>query len=142
MTVLKVPVDCGRSHHTWNHDILAEICHLIGTIYMSKANSYMKLHKKAGNVLGVAGWWSRVKEKGTMLKEGWSFLSVGLEVSRAMQDFEKRQENGEVPEDEMKALESDLSGKMLLVAWKGSKFELSAVLRQVVDGGETNSRLT
>lgn len=102
----------------------------------------MKLHKKAGNVLGVAGWWSRVKEKGTMLKEGWSFLSVGLEVSRAMQDFEKRQENGEVPEDEMKALESDLSGKMLLVAWKGSKFELSAVLRQVVDGGETNNRLT
>ncbi|KAK4052657.1 DnaJ-like protein [Microbotryomycetes sp. JL201] len=112
-----------------------EICQLIGTIYMTKANSYIKLHKKAGNILGVAGWWSRVKEKGAMLKEGWSFLSVGLEVSRAMSDFEKRQENGAMPEEEMKQLESDLSGKMLLVAWKGSKFELSTVLRQVVDGG-------
>ncbi|KAM0786741.1 hypothetical protein ACM66B_002178 [Microbotryomycetes sp. NB124-2] len=114
-----------------------EICHLIGTIYMTKANSYIKLHKKAGNILGVAGWWSRVKEKGAMIKEGWSFLSVGLEVSRAMSDFEKRQENGAVPEDEMKQLETDLSGKMLLVAWKGSKFELSTVLRQVVDGALT-----
>ena len=113
----------------------AEICQLIGTIYMSKANSYMKLHKKSGNILGVAGWWSRVKEKGAMIKEGWSFLSVGLEVSRAMSDFEKRQENGALAEDEMKQLETDLSGKMLLVAWKGSKFELSSVLRQVVEGG-------
>ncbi|GAA5895647.1 uncharacterized protein JCM6883_001574 [Sporobolomyces salmoneus] len=111
-----------------------ELCHLIGEIYMQKANSYIKLHRKASsNLLGLPGFWSRMKEKGTTLKEGWSFLSTGLDVQRAMLDLEKRQEKGELGEEEMKRLEEELSGTLLLVAWKGSKFELSAVLRQVVD---------
>lgn len=53
-----------------------------------------------------------------------------------MQEFEKRQEKGEVAEEELKKMEEEMSGKMLLVAWKGSKFEVSNVLRQVVDTGE------
>ncbi|GAA5879827.1 hypothetical protein JCM16303_004196 [Sporobolomyces ruberrimus] len=111
-----------------------ELCHLIGEIYMQKANSYVKLHRKASsNILGLPGFWSRVKEKGTTLKEGWSFLSTGLDVQRAMLDLEKRQEKGDLAEEEMARLEQELSGTLLLVAWKGSKFELSAVLRQVVD---------
>lgn len=33
-----------------------ELCHLIGTIYMSKANAYIRLHKSAAsNLLGVPG---------------------------------------------------------------------------------------
>lgn len=76
-----------------------------------------------------------MKEKGTTLKEGWSFLSTGLDVQRAMLDLEKRQEKGDLAEEEMARLEQELSGTLLLVAWKGSKFELSAVLRQVVDTG-------
>lgn len=77
-----------------------------------------------------------MKEKGTTLKEGWSFLSTGLDVQRAMVDMEKRQERGDLGEEEMRQLEQELSGTLLLVAWKGSKFELGAVLRQVVDLGE------
>lgn len=112
-----------------------ELTHLIGEIYMAKASSYIKLHKKAtSNILGVAGFFSRVKEKGTMLKEGWSFLSVGLDIQSTMQDMERRQAKGEMGEDEMEQLQEDMSGKLLLVAWKGSKFELSTILRQVVDG--------
>ncbi|GAA5970088.1 hypothetical protein JCM3765_006098 [Sporobolomyces pararoseus] len=111
-----------------------ELCHLIGEIYMQKANSYIKLHRKASsNLLGLPGFWSRMKEKGSTLKEGWSFLSTGLDVQRAMLDLEKRQEKGDLDEEEMRRLEEELSGTLLLVAWKGSKFELSAVLRQVVD---------
>lgn len=52
-----------------------------------------------------------------------------------MVDMEKRQAGGDLGEEEMKKLEMELSGTLLLVAWKGSKFELSAVLRQVVDMG-------
>ncbi|GAA6000932.1 hypothetical protein JCM5350_001523 [Sporobolomyces pararoseus] len=115
-----------------------ELCHLIGEIYMQKANSYIKLHRKASsNLLGLPGFWSRMKEKGSTLKEGWSFLSTGLDVQRAMLDLEKRQEKGDLDEEEMKRLEEELSGTLLLVAWKGSKFELSAVLRQVVDAGKS-----
>ncbi|GAA5827531.1 hypothetical protein JCM11251_003850 [Rhodosporidiobolus azoricus] len=111
-----------------------ELCHLLGEIYMQKATTYIRLHRKpSANILGLPGWWSRVKEKGATLKEGWSFLSTGLDVQRAMVDMEKRQERGDLGEEEMKKLEEELSGTLLLVAWKGSKFELSAVLRQVVD---------
>ncbi|GAA6049371.1 hypothetical protein JCM3770_007312 [Rhodotorula araucariae] len=111
-----------------------ELCHLLGEIYMQKATTYIRLHRKpTANLLGLPGWWSRVKEKGATLKEGWSFLSTGLDVQRAMVDMEKRQERGDLGEDEMKRMEMELSGTLLLVAWKGSKFELSAVLRQVVD---------
>ncbi|GAA5999836.1 uncharacterized protein JCM10292_003764 [Rhodotorula paludigena] len=111
-----------------------ELCHLLGEIYMQKATTYIRLHRKpSANILGLPGWWSRVKEKGATLKEGWSFLSTGLDVQRAMVDMEKRQAGGDLGEEEMKKLEMELSGTLLLVAWKGSKFELSAVLRQVVD---------
>ncbi|GAA6019647.1 hypothetical protein JCM10207_006956 [Rhodosporidiobolus poonsookiae] len=111
-----------------------ELCHLLGEIYMQKASTYIRLHRKpSANILGLPGWWSRVKEKGATLKEGWSFLSTGLDVQRAMVEMEKRQEKGELGEEEMRRMEEELSGTMLLVAWKGSKFELSAVLRQVVD---------
>ncbi|KAI5477018.1 hypothetical protein MNV49_006976 [Pseudohyphozyma bogoriensis] len=127
-----------ESHDLALESFGVEICNLIGEIYMVKANAYIKLHKKASsNILGIPAWGSRVKEKFTMLKEGWSFLSVGLDVQSAMSDLEKRQAKGELDEEEMKKIEMDLSGKLLLVAWKGSKFELSSVLRNVVDGALT-----
>lgn len=111
-----------------------EICHLIGEIYMAKASTWIKLHRKpTSNILGVPGWLSRVKEKGKMLSEGWSFLSTGLDVQSAMKEMEKRQEKGEIGEEEQRQIEQDLSGKLLLVAWKGSRFELASILRQVVD---------
>lgn len=120
-----------------------ELCQLIGEIYMRKASSYMRLHRKASsNLLGVPGWWSRVKEKGTTLKEGWSFLSVGLDVRSAMADMERRQASGEaLDEEEAAGIEKDLSGKLLLVAWKGSKFELGGILRSVVDAGRFREEL-
>jgi hypothetical protein len=74
-----------------------------------------------------------------MLKEGYSFLSVGLDVHSAMKDMARRQEEiilsgGELDEEETKKMEAEMSGILLLVAWKGSKFELSSLLRSVVDG--------
>lgn len=135
-------------------DKATELTHLIGHIYQKKATNYIQLHRKPlSNLLGVPGFFSRIKEKTTMLKEGWSFLSVGLDVQSsmtAMQALESRMgdidvtpgEGGQVGEGgkgageleaEMKRIEGELSGKLLLVAWKGSKFELGSVLRQVVD---------
>lgn len=70
-----------------------------------------------------------------MLKEGYSFLSVGLDVHSAMKDMQRRQEanGGELDEEDAKKMEAEMSGILLLVAWKGSKFELSSLLRSVVD---------
>lgn len=130
---------------------------------MSKASAYLRLNKSAAsNFLGVPGpselassltrlfssltiflrcntigWWNRVREKGKMLKEGYSFLSVGLDVHSAMKDMARRQEESGsmgLDEEETKKMEAEMSGILLLVAWKGSKFELSSLLRSVVDG--------
>lgn len=120
-----------------------ELCHLIGSIYSTKATSFIRLNRKpTSNILGVPGFFSRLKEKTTMLKEGWSFLSVGLDIQSSMAAMKLLEEGGEEKpgeegkrEEELKRIEGELSGKLLLVAWKGSKFELSAVLRSVVDEG-------
>jgi X-domain of DnaJ-containing len=58
-----------------------ELCHLIGQIYSQKATTYIRLHRKAtSNILGIPAFWSRVKEKGSTIKEGFSFLSTALEL--------------------------------------------------------------
>lgn len=120
-----------------------ELSHLIGTIYVTKASSFIRLHRRpTSNILGVPGFFNRLKEKTTMLKEGWSFLSVGLDIQSSMSAMkileegpDESEETKAKREEEMRKIESEMSGKLLLVAWKGSKFELGSVLRSVVDEG-------
>lgn len=69
-----------------------------------------------------------MKDRGATLKEGWSFLSTTMDVQSAMSQLEK---NGEVDEEQMG---EELMAKMMLVSWKGTRFEVASVLRQVVDG--------
>lgn len=38
---------------------------------------------------------------------------------------------GEIPEEEMKALEMDVTGKIMLASWRGTRFEVVQVLREV-----------
>lgn len=38
---------------------------------------------------------------------------------------------GEVPEEEMRALEMDVTGKIMLASWRGTRFEVVQVLREV-----------
>ncbi|KAI9629261.1 hypothetical protein KEM48_011110 [Puccinia striiformis f. sp. tritici PST-130] len=88
-----------------------------------------------------------------MIKEAWGMLSSTLDVQTAMMDMEKRQEKGELPEEEMEKLNKDLVGKvvtsdfiqvaesahlppliyfyaqLLLISWKGTRFESGAILR-------------
>lgn len=70
-----------------------------------------------------------MKDRGATIKEGWSFLSTTMDVQSAMSQLEK---NGQLDEDDPKMGE-DLIGKMMLVSWKGTRFEVASVLRQVVD---------
>jgi X-domain of DnaJ-containing len=41
------------------------------------------------------------------------------------------QEKGEIPEEQMRDLETDVTGKILLASWRGTRFEVINVLRQV-----------
>ncbi|PLW50603.1 hypothetical protein PCANC_06961 [Puccinia coronata f. sp. avenae] len=113
-----------------------ELLRLIGTVYYTKASTYIKLHRSKSpfaNFLGLPGFYENTKQKGKMIKEAWGMLSSTLDVQTAMMDLEKRQEKGEVAEEEMEKLNKDLVGKLLLISWKGTRFESGAILRQVAD---------
>ena len=48
-----------------------------------------------------------------------------------LQDIERAQLKGDAGEEELKALEIDVTGKILLASWRGTRFEVVQVLREV-----------
>jgi len=106
-----------------------ELLHAIGTVYSMKGTSYLKSKK----FLGLAGFWSRMKEKGTVAKDAWGVIGSALSVQALMQEMERLQAKGEVTEEVLHAMEEDMTGKILLASWRGTRFEVVQVLREVVD---------
>jgi hypothetical protein len=58
-------------------------------------------------------------------------LACRLSVQQVMQDIERAQIKGEASEEELKALEIDVTGKIMLASWRGTRFEVIQVLREV-----------
>jgi X-domain of DnaJ-containing len=54
-----------------------------------------------------------------------------LSVQQVMQDIERAQSKGDTSEEELKALEYDVTGKIMLASWRGTRFEVVQVLREV-----------
>ena len=54
-----------------------------------------------------------------------------LSVQQTMQDIERAQSKGDASEEELKALEFDVTGKIMLASWRGTRFEVVQVLREV-----------
>jgi X-domain of DnaJ-containing len=108
-----------------------EILHAIGTTYLQKASSFLKSQK----FLGISGFFSRLKDKGTLAKETWNTISTAIDAQLTMEEMAKMEEKGgEDWTDEKKAeYEKRVTGKILAAAWKGSKFEIQSVLRDVCD---------
>ncbi|KAF2856888.1 DnaJ-domain-containing protein [Plenodomus tracheiphilus IPT5] len=108
-----------------------EILHAIGTTYIMKASSFLKSQK----FLGISGFFSRIKDKGTLVKDTWSTMSAAIDAQLTMEEMAKMEEQGgEAWTDEKKAeYEKKVTGKILAAAWRGSKFEIQSVLRDVCD---------
>lgn len=108
-----------------------EILHAIGTTYLQKSTSFLKSQK----FLGISGFFSRLKDKGTLAKETWNTISTAIDAQLTMEEMAKMEEKGgEDWTDEKKAeYEKRVTGKILAAAWKGSKFEIQGVLRDVCD---------
>ncbi|KAG6381661.1 X-domain of DnaJ-containing-domain-containing protein [Boletus reticuloceps] len=103
-----------------------ELLHAIGTVYSVKATSFLKSKK----FLGLGGFWSRIKEKGSVAKDAWGVIGSALSVQSLMQEMERLQAKGEVNEDILHAMEEDMTGKILLASWRGTRFEVVQVLRE------------
>ena len=108
-----------------------EILHAIGLTYLQKATSFLKSQK----FLGISGFFSRLKDKGTLAKDTWNTISTALDAQFTMEEMAKAEEKGgEDWTDEKKAeYEKRVTGKILAAAWKGSRFEIQGVLRDVCD---------
>ncbi|KAL2004803.1 hypothetical protein VTN00DRAFT_3076 [Thermoascus crustaceus] len=108
-----------------------EILHAIGSTYVQKATSFLKSQR----FLGISGFFSRLKDKGTLAKETWTTISTAIDAQMTMEEMAKLEERGgEDWTDEKKAeYEKKVTGKILAAAWRGSKFEIQGVLRDVCD---------
>ncbi|KAL8964956.1 MAG: hypothetical protein Q9183_004117 [Haloplaca sp. 2 TL-2023] len=108
-----------------------EILHTVGTTYLQKATSFLKSQK----FLGISGFFSRLKDKGTWAKDTWSTISTAIDAQMTMEEMAKMEEKGgEEWTDEKKAeYEKRVTGKILAAAWKGSRYEIQSVLREVCD---------
>jgi hypothetical protein len=108
-----------------------EILHAIGATYLQKATSFLKSQK----FLGISGFFSRLKDKGTLAKETWNTISTAIDAQMTMEEMAKLEERGGADwTDEKRAeYEKRVTGKILAAAWKGSKFEIQGVLREVCD---------
>ncbi|RMJ27608.1 DnaJ domain protein [Aspergillus sp. HF37] len=108
-----------------------EILHAVGATYVQKATSFLKSQK----FLGISGFFSRLKDKGSLAKETWGTISTAIDAQVTMEEMAKMEERGgEEWTDEKKAeYEKKVTGKILAAAWRGSKFEIQGVLRDVCD---------
>ncbi|KAG7444910.1 DnaJ-domain-containing protein [Guyanagaster necrorhizus] len=106
-----------------------ELLHTIGMVYMMKATSFLKSKK----FFGIPGFFSRLKEKGSLAKDVWGVIGSALSVRDVMLEMEKMQAKGELGEEELRALEMDVTGKIMLASWRGARLEVVQVLREVLD---------
>ena len=109
-----------------------ELLHAIGTTYHMKGTTMLKTHK---SFLGIGGFFSKVKEKGTLAKETWNTISSALDAQSSMQEMAKAEEKGgdEWTTERKMEMERTLLGKILAAAWNGSRFEVQSILREVCD---------
>ncbi|KIW30143.1 uncharacterized protein PV07_05912 [Cladophialophora immunda] len=108
-----------------------EILHAVGQTYIQKAVSFLKSQK----FLGISGFFSRLKDKGTLAKDTWNTISSAIDAQLTMEEMAKLEEKGGADwTDEKKAeYERKVTGKILAAAWRGSRFEIQGVLRDVCD---------
>ncbi|ROW14250.1 hypothetical protein VPNG_04317 [Cytospora leucostoma] len=108
-----------------------DILHAIGQTYLSKGTNLLKSQK----LFGIGGFFGRMKDKGTIVKETWNTISSAIDAQQTMEEMARMEEKGgEDWSDERKMeYERRVTGKILNAAWRGSKFEIQSVLREVCD---------
>ena len=108
-----------------------EILHAMGFVYVQKASSFLKSQK----LFGIGGVWSRLKEKGSIAKETWATISTAIDAQMTMEEMVRMEEKGgEDWTDERRAeYEKKVTGMVLAAAWRGSKYEIQSILRDVCE---------
>ncbi|KAK4246492.1 X-domain of DnaJ-containing-domain-containing protein [Corynascus novoguineensis] len=108
-----------------------DILHAIGAIYVSKATALLRSQK----FFGMGGFFSRMKDKGTLVKDTWNTISSAIDAQQTMEEMQRLEQQGgeDWTEEKKSEYERRVTGKILTAAWRGSKFEIQSVLRDVCD---------
>ncbi|RYP53954.1 hypothetical protein DL768_001176 [Monosporascus sp. mg162] len=108
-----------------------DILHAIGAVYLSKATALIKSQK----FLGIGSWLSRIKDKGNQFKDTWNTISSAIDAQQTMEEMARMEQAGgdDWTEERKSEYERKVTGKILNAAWRGSKFEIQGVLRDVCD---------
>lgn len=108
-----------------------DILHAIGATYVSKATALLRSQK----FFGMGGFFSRVKDKGSLVKDTWNTISSAIEAQASMEEMARMEEQGgdEWTDEKKMEYERRVTGKILTAAWRGSRFEIQSVLRDVCD---------
>ncbi|KHN95977.1 DNAJ domain containing protein [Metarhizium album ARSEF 1941] len=116
-----------------------DILHAIGHTYVTKASGLLRSQK----FLGIGGFFSRLKDKGTLVKDTWNTISSALDAKQSVEDMAKLEAKGgdDWTDEKRVEYERHVTGKILTAAWRGSKFEIQSVLREVCDGVLYNKKV-
>lgn len=108
-----------------------DILHAIGATYLSKATSLLRSQK----MFGIGGFFSRLRDKGTLVKDTWNTISSAIDAQQTVEEMARMEERGgeDWTEERKVEYERRVTGKILTAAWRGSKFEIQSVLRDVCD---------
>jgi hypothetical protein len=109
-----------------------EILHAIGVTYNAKAATLLRSQNFLGS---IGGFFSRIRDKGTVVKETWHTISSAIDAQQTVEEMARMElEGGDNWTDEKKAeYERRVSGKILTAVWRMSKSEITSVLRAVCD---------
>jgi hypothetical protein len=109
-----------------------EILHAIGATYNAKAATLLRSQNFLGS---IGGFFSRMRDKGTVVKETWHTISSAIDAQQTVEEMARMElEGGDNWTDEKKAeYERRVSGKILTAVWRMSKSEITSVLRAVCD---------
>lgn len=108
-----------------------DILHAIGQTYVSKGTAMLRSQK----FLGIGGFFSRMKDKGTLVKDTWNTIGSAIDAQQTMEEMARMEERGgdEWTDERKTEYERRVTGKILTAAWRGSKMEIQSVLRDVCD---------
>jgi hypothetical protein len=108
-----------------------EILHAVAQTYIHKGTDLLGSQK----FFGIGSFFGRMKAKGTLAKDTWKTISAAIDAQMTMEELEKNKEKGgeEWTEEQKAEYERRVTGKILNAAWRGSKFEIQSVLRDVCD---------
>ncbi|KAF2721811.1 DnaJ domain protein [Polychaeton citri CBS 116435] len=110
-----------------------EILHAIGQTYVTKATTFIKSQKPI--IGGVSGFFSKLKDKGNLVKDTWGTVSTAISAQMEIEEMARAEEKGgdDWTDEKRAEFEKRVTGKILAAAWRGSKFEIQSVLRDVCD---------